>query len=86
MKKHKWLKRLIILFAVIILTIFFGSLVFSLSAYIFDGMAWLMKFGATALRWLAKVFDIFGFAGIFTSTTPAQAEIIAHSFKNLIRW
>lgn len=81
MKKHKWLKRLIILFAVIILTIFFGSLVFSLSAYLFDGLAWLMKFGATALRWLAKLFDIFGFAGIFTSTTPAQAELAIQLLK-----
>lgn len=61
----KWIKWLIIIGAILIGTIFFGSIVLSLAGYMFDFLAMLMEWLAIASRWLAKVLDIFGFTGIF---------------------
>lgn len=61
----KWIKWLIIIVAILIGTIFFGSIVLSLAGYMFDFLAMLMDWLAIASRWLAKVLDIFGFTGIF---------------------
>ena len=61
----KWIKWLIIIGAILIGTIFFGSIVLSLAGYMFDFLAMLMEWLAIACRWLAKVLDIFGFTGIF---------------------
>lgn len=69
---NKWIKRILILLAVIIGIIFFGSIVFFLMGYIFDFMSTLASWFATASRWLAKVVDIFGWTGIFTANADAS--------------
>lgn len=60
-----WLKWGLIAIATIILAIFFGTIVFNLAGYLLDFTSTLFSWLADAVRWLAKVFDIFGFGGIF---------------------
>ena len=63
----KWIKWLIIIAAILVGTIFFGSIVLSLAGYMFDFLSMFMNWLAVACRWLAKVLDIFGFTGIFVA-------------------
>ena len=69
---NKWIKRILILLAVIIGIIFFGSIVFFLLSYVFDFMSTLMSWLATASRWLGKVVDIFGWTGIFVANADSS--------------
>ena len=69
---NKWLKRLVILIVVAIALIFFGSIVFVLLGYVSDFASIFFGWIATAFRWLAKLFDIFGFTAIFSATADAQ--------------
>lgn len=70
----KWIKWLIIIAAILVCTILFGSIVLSLAGYMFDFLSMFMNWLAVACRWLAKVVDIFGFTGIFVS--DASNEIV----------
>ena len=81
MKEHKWVKRLVILLVVAVLIIFFGSVFFNLSAYVFDFFKLLSGWFATALRWLGQLFDFFGFAGVFT--VHAEVEVVSHILSNI---
>lgn len=69
----KWVKWLIIFGCIIIGTIFFGSIVLSLAGYLFDFMSMFMGWLATASRFLAKLFDIFGFTGIFGANADVSS-------------
>lgn len=69
---NKWIKRILILLAVIVGIIFFGSIVFFLLSYVFDFMSTLMSWFATASRWLGKVVDIFGWTGIFVANADSS--------------
>lgn len=78
----KWIKWLIIIGAILIGTIFFGSIVLSLAGYMFDFLATLMDWLAIASRWLAKVLDIFGFTGIFSANASEQIIIMSEIIRN----
>lgn len=79
MEKHKWVKRLIIFLVVAVLIIFFGAVAFNLTAYVFDALKIFCGWIAIALRWLGKVFNFFGYAGIFTAS--ADASTVAHGLQ-----
>ena len=83
---NKWVKRLLIIGIIAVLTIFFGSIVFSLMAYLTDFMGILMGWISKALRWLAKLVDIFGFTGLFIANADNAhlAQIIQNTTKVFI--
>lgn len=81
----KWVKWLIIGFAIIVGTIFFGSIVLSLAGYMFDFLSMLMDWLAVACRWLAKLVDIFGFTGVFIANAEDSTVMAYQTIKSLWR-
>lgn len=81
MKKSKWWVKLLIALGVVILIIFFGAVAFNLLAWCFDIIKICVGWMATALRWLGRTFDFFGFAGVFTAN--ADASVATQSIEIL---
>lgn len=61
----KWIKWTLIALAIIIATIFFGSIVLFLCSFIFGGLETLFGWIRVAFRWLGNVLDFFGILGLF---------------------
>lgn len=67
----RWVKWIIIIAVILVSSIFFGSMVFTMLGSVLDAMSWVMSFLADALRWLGRVFDVFGILGVFGASADA---------------
>ena len=75
----RWMKWIIIISVILVCSIFFGSMVFTMLGYLLDFMGMLMGWLASAVRWLANVFDVFGILGLFSAN--ADMQVVAHNIE-----